>query len=553
MATIVPRWEWRTFGAHFGIADTRFAELTPGASRRAMNCISRRRRCERESSRRAHGHQGSPRGDAEGLERWEPVMKQAFPLPAADAAKVFASLGLAPPQLARDDYTLDQFIGEARRAEWGVASRQGPQAPGPLHRRRLHCGAQRSPGGGEGHPHDRDRSRRTRPPSSRPSARSASADTSTRIIARGLRALLDDAPERYAVIDVGTNSVKLHVGEREAAGAWRTIVDRAEMTRLGEGLEKNGEIMPEAAERTASAIADMSRRGEAQRRAGDRRRRHGRPADRPQQRGGPRRDPSSNGNFDRGDSGRGGGPVSLPGREGGTAACQQGALVVFDTGGGSSQFTFGQGSQVDERFSVEVGAVRYTERFGLAGMVAPDVLRSALAADRRRSVADRWPPEPDALVAMGGAVTNIAAVKHGLSSVRPGSRAGHGARPGRDRPSDRDVSVARRGGAPFDRRPAAQARRCHPGWRVHRQDGDGKAWPGVADRSATAASVTASWSSGSASDCNSRHGDSECGVSQLPITFVARSHRQLQDISHTRILFLLVSLISPNCRARAAR
>jgi exopolyphosphatase/pppGpp-phosphohydrolase len=28
--------------------------------------------------------------------------------------------------------------------------------------------------------------------------------------------------------------------------------------RLGEGLEKNGEITPEGSERTASAIADMS-------------------------------------------------------------------------------------------------------------------------------------------------------------------------------------------------------------------------------------------------------------------------------------------------------
>jgi len=42
-----------------------------------------------------------------------------------------------------------------------------------------------------------------------------------------------------------------------------------------------------------------------------------------------------------------------------------GSLVVFDTGGGSSQFTFGQDSSVDEQFSVEVGAVGYTERYGL--------------------------------------------------------------------------------------------------------------------------------------------------------------------------------------------
>jgi exopolyphosphatase/guanosine-5'-triphosphate,3'-diphosphate pyrophosphatase len=55
-----------------------------------------------------------------------------------------------------------------------------------------------------------------------------------------------------------------------------------------------------------------------------------------------------------------------------------GSLVVFDTGGGSSQFSFGHGSSVDERFSVHVGAVRFTERFNLDGMVSTDVLREAL-------------------------------------------------------------------------------------------------------------------------------------------------------------------------------
>ena len=44
-----------------------------------------------------------------------------------------------------------------------------------------------------------------------------------------------------------------------------------------------------------------------------------------------------------------------------------GSLVVFDTGGGSSQFSFGHDSIVDERFSVDVGAVRFTERYKLDG------------------------------------------------------------------------------------------------------------------------------------------------------------------------------------------
>ena len=79
----------------------------------------------------------------------------------------------------------------------------------------------------------------------------------------------------------------------------------------------------------------------------------------------------------------------------------------------------GQGARVDEQFSVEVGAVRYTERFGLAGVVAPDVLRGALAAIAADLSRIEGRPPPDALVAMGGAVTNIAAVKHGLSRYDP--------------------------------------------------------------------------------------------------------------------------------------
>jgi exopolyphosphatase/guanosine-5'-triphosphate,3'-diphosphate pyrophosphatase len=97
----------------------------------------------------------------------------------------------------------------------------------------------------------------------------------------------------------------------------------------------------------------------------------------------------------------------------------EGSLVVFDTGGGSSQFTFGRGSRVDERFSVDVGAVRYTERFELNKVVSPDVLRDALAAIAADLSRIEGRPAPDVLVAMGGAITNIAAVKHGLKTYDP--------------------------------------------------------------------------------------------------------------------------------------
>src|SRR5262245_28002911 len=263
MATIVPRWEWRTFGSHFGIAETRFAELTPGAVQES----------EELYFLGGSGANVKVRDDlmdikvlrevnADGLERWEPVMKQPFPLPAADAAKVFASLGLTTPQLARDAYTLEQFIGE-------ILALSGVLHPVRVHKRRVRytvggCTSELTEVRVE------ERSTRTIAIEAEDPAAVVSAVASVGLsgyintnYALGLQALLDDEPERYAVIDVGTNSVKLHLGERGAKGSWRTIIDRAELTRLGEGLEKNGEIAPEAAVRTTNAVAAMS--GEAER------------------------------------------------------------------------------------------------------------------------------------------------------------------------------------------------------------------------------------------------------------------------------------------------
>ena len=74
---------------------------------------------------------------------------------------------------------------------------------------------------------------------------------------------------------------------------------------------------------------------------------------------------------------------------------------------------------MSERFSVDVGAVRLTERHGLGGVVSEEALDSAIARiagelsrlDRRR--------RPEHVIGMGGTVTNLAAVKHGLATYDP--------------------------------------------------------------------------------------------------------------------------------------
>src|SRR5262245_20333151 len=113
MPTIVPRWEWRTFGNRFGVADARFAELTPDNVQESdelyflggggANVKVRDDLMDIKVLREIN---------ADGLERWEPVMKKAFPFPTADAAQVFALLDVSAPKLSRDAYTLDQFKDE---------------------------------------------------------------------------------------------------------------------------------------------------------------------------------------------------------------------------------------------------------------------------------------------------------------------------------------------------------------------------------------------------------------------------------------------------------
>ena len=72
-------------------------------------------------------------------------------------------------------------------------------------------------------------------------------------------------PERYAVIDAGTNSIKFHIAERAADGGWRTVADRADITRLGEGLDETGEISAERAGPHRDGDRRDGRRGPPQR------------------------------------------------------------------------------------------------------------------------------------------------------------------------------------------------------------------------------------------------------------------------------------------------
>lgn len=91
---------------------------------------------------------------------------------------------------------------------------------------------------------------------------------------------------------------------------------------------------------------------------------------------------------------------------------QGGKLVVFDTGGGSTEFIFGKGKEVEKRFSVNLGAVRITENYLSSDPVTPQELASAIAQIDKEFAEAGVEGHPDQLVGMGGTVTSMGAVKH---------------------------------------------------------------------------------------------------------------------------------------------
>ena len=274
-------------------------------------------------------------------------------------------------------------------------------------------------------------------------------------MASGLKAIAGFGSQRYAVIDVGTNSVKFHVGERAADGEWRTIVDRADVTRLGEGLDEAGRLEPPAMERTIEAIAAMVDEAErddaaaiaAVGTAGLRLASNSasfldavRAARRPRARG---------------HLGRGRGPSRLPRRDVQGSASAAGALVVFDTGGGSSQFTFGTGQRVDERFSLNVGAVRFAERSGTRRHRRRRGARRGAGRDRGRPVPARRPAGARHLDRDGRHDHESRGGQARARGLRPRRRSGNRARSSGGRPSDRALPQPHRRRAPADRRSAA--------------------------------------------------------------------------------------------------
>ncbi|WP_107765656.1 Ppx/GppA phosphatase family protein [Nocardioides terrigena] len=416
---VVPRWEWRTFGEDL-------ADLDPAlASLRTVEAV------ETDETYLLSMHSDASvkvrdgvldvkvlhRVDGSGLQLWVPVMKAPFPLDAGAVTAAFAALGASPPGSRRAEHSMEQLVDEL------VGTSDDLRAVGIRKRRRRSvlddCMVELTEVIAEGRAIRTVAVESPDPGLVSSTVRRLGLDgRSNTCVAQGLKSLLGWGPRRFAVIDVGTNSVKFTLGHRDEAGTPHTDLDTAVITRLGEGLAAAGELTAASMGRTVDAIGDLV--DEARR---------GGPLDIVAVGTAGLRQASNRDDFVEAVHTRCGVVVEvISGREEARLAYLAAVsalpltgdrLLVFDSGGGSSQFTFGRVDRIEQQFSVDVGAVRFTERFGLADAVPRATVEAALGAIATDLAELRSRPRPDAVIAIGGTSTNLAAVKHGLDHYDP--------------------------------------------------------------------------------------------------------------------------------------
>ncbi len=222
---------------------------------------------------------------------------------------------------------------------------------------------------------------------------------------------------RVAVIDVGTNTVLLTVAERRG-GSFHPVVERAEITRLGRGVDRTGQLDPAAISETVAVIARYA--AEARSLGAERIAAVATSAARDARNGAEF--------FEASRSAAGLAPEIIPGGEEarlvhlsawGDFGVAGIPLAVLDVGGGSSEVTWGSGPVPDGRRSFQMGAVRLTERAAPGDPPsAPDLRRmEEMARGALQEVAGIRASGVLAgarLVAVAGTVTTLAAVAQAL-------------------------------------------------------------------------------------------------------------------------------------------
>ncbi|MBT4498693.1 MAG: hypothetical protein HOC74_13280 [Gemmatimonadetes bacterium] len=226
-----------------------------------------------------------------------------------------------------------------------------------------------------------------------------------------------------SVIDLGTNTVLMVTGRRRTDGSVEVLDDAHAIARLGQGVDAGRRILPEAMERVCGFIEGYRDRAHALGAASIRA--YGTSA---------LRDAVNKEEFIAHVRSRVGIELrELPGSEEARLTFIGAAFGlslpprygVIDIGGGSTELALGAGSEVEKSASVDMGAVRLTERHFPHLPPTPDQLKAA--GEAIENSLDQFFPFPSdvSLVGVAGTVTTLGAIDKGIERFDADALNGH--------------------------------------------------------------------------------------------------------------------------------
>jgi exopolyphosphatase/guanosine-5'-triphosphate,3'-diphosphate pyrophosphatase len=217
---------------------------------------------------------------------------------------------------------------------------------------------------------------------------------------------MGSVPERVAAIDIGTNSVLLLIAARNSEGKLTTLAERANVTRLGRGVDAERRLQPAAMQRTIDVLAEYATEARTH---GAKILAVGTSA---------LRDASNAAEFRaRAEAVLGVPPVVIEGEReailtftGALAGLrvERCAVTVVDVGGGSTELVRALGDGL-AAVSLDIGAVRMTERFALTAPTSREACAEVLAHATAALRASPAAPTTQ-IVAVAGTATTLAAV-----------------------------------------------------------------------------------------------------------------------------------------------
>ena len=217
---------------------------------------------------------------------------------------------------------------------------------------------------------------------------------------------------RAASIDIGTNTILLHIAEVEGEKL-KPLFEMETIVRLGEGLQKNRVILPEAMKRGLKTLSHYLRRCQAMR--AEKIFAVGTSA---------LREAKNSGDFLSLVKGK----LSLSieiisGEEEAHLSFlavakdlqdQNKSIIVVDVGGGSTEFILGKGTLIEQSVSLPLGSVRFTEQFLHSDPVKENEWEKMEGEIRKLLTDIPHSGEPFSMVAVGGTATTLASVEQGL-------------------------------------------------------------------------------------------------------------------------------------------